>query len=450
MNLDVLGDKITGQVVLPPDDRWEAARQAWNLAVDQRRSRSSIPRRPTTSPRPFGPPPSWASVSPSTPAATTRARSTGRRRPSCSRPSGCTASRSTRPVVAHGSRRAPVATARRRRGRPWPRLPRGHFPERRRRWATPSAAASAGWFAPRARLQQHRRGGRRDRRRVAAHGRPRPRARAVLGDPRRRRQRGGRHGDRARAVPVPELYAGTLFWPIERAAEVLHAWRGWVDRPRDLHLPGPHAAAARRARSCPSTCAAGPSSWSRRPPRDRGGGRGLVEPLRELGPAIDTMAMLPASELSTVNMDPEDPLPYSGEGILLDDFPTGAIEPLVDAFVGSPLLHVESAISAARPLVVAGPWRPRRDRSAVPRLHVRADPRCRDARRRRPPGRPRPRRPPAVGQRAALPQLRRVTHGSAVDLPGRHVERLQAAKPAMTRPAASREPRDRGTRPGAL
>jgi FAD/FMN-containing dehydrogenase len=40
-------------------------------------------------------------------------------------------------------------------------------------------------------------------------------------------------------------------------------------------------------------------------------------------------------------MDPEDPLPYTGEGILLDDLPPAAIDPMVAAFVGSTLLHVE-------------------------------------------------------------------------------------------------------------
>jgi len=29
--------------------------------------------------------------------------------------------------------------------------------------------------------------------------------------------------------PVRELYAGVLFFPIERSAEVLHAWRDWTD-----------------------------------------------------------------------------------------------------------------------------------------------------------------------------------------------------------------------------
>ena len=30
-------------------------------------------------------------------------------------------------------------------------------------------------------------------------------------------------------VPVPEIYAGALFWPIERASEILRAWRDWIE-----------------------------------------------------------------------------------------------------------------------------------------------------------------------------------------------------------------------------
>ncbi len=51
--------------------------------------------------------------------------------------------------------------------------------------------------------------------------------------------------------------------------------------------------------------------------------------------------MMPPSELSVVNMDPELPLPYSGEGILLTDLPAAAIDRMVETFVGSALLHVE-------------------------------------------------------------------------------------------------------------
>jgi hypothetical protein len=51
--------------------------------------------------------------------------------------------------------------------------------------------------------------------------------------------------------------------------------------------------------------------------------------------------MMPTSDLSLVHMDPDFPLPYAGDGILLTDFPEAAIVAVVEAFVGSPLLHVE-------------------------------------------------------------------------------------------------------------
>jgi hypothetical protein len=46
-------------------------------------------------------------------------------------------------------------------------------------------------------------------------------------------------------------------------------------------------------------------------------------------------------DLSVVNMDPEAPVPYVGEGLLLDEASPVTLDTLVDAFVGSPLLHVE-------------------------------------------------------------------------------------------------------------
>src|SRR3954454_1187858 len=36
-------------------------------------------------------------------------------------------------------------------------------------------------------------------------------------------------------VPVTELYAGALFWPLDRASEVLAAWRRWIDTVPDTY-----------------------------------------------------------------------------------------------------------------------------------------------------------------------------------------------------------------------
>ena len=142
--------------------------------------------------------------------------------------------------------------------------------------------------------------------------------------------------------PIPAIYAGAMLWPIERATEILNAWRDWIETVPDaceslgrmLQLPDvPFLPEHLRGRSFVLVEAAFIGSAS--------DGAALVQPLRDLGPEIDSVAMMPTSDLSAVNMDPDFPLPYSGEGILLADLPPAAIDGIVGAFVGSPLLHVE-------------------------------------------------------------------------------------------------------------
>jgi FAD/FMN-containing dehydrogenase len=142
--------------------------------------------------------------------------------------------------------------------------------------------------------------------------------------------------------PIADAYAGCLFWPIERAREVLGAWRTWIDGVpveceslgRMLQLPdAPFLPDHVRGRSFVLVEAVFLGSEV--------DGASLLRPLRDLGPELDTFAVLPASELSIVNMDPEMPLPYAGDGRLLADFPLEAIDSLVECFVGSPMLHVE-------------------------------------------------------------------------------------------------------------
>jgi FAD/FMN-containing dehydrogenase len=142
--------------------------------------------------------------------------------------------------------------------------------------------------------------------------------------------------------PVPEIYAGCFFWPIERAPEILKVWRKWVDAAPDecesigrmLQLPdAPFLPDHLRGRSFVLVEAAFIGSESE--------GAALLQPFRDLGPELDTVAMMPTSDLSLVNMDPDFPLPYVGDGILLDDLPPAAIDTMVETFVGSPLVHVE-------------------------------------------------------------------------------------------------------------
>jgi hypothetical protein len=75
-----------------------------------------------------------------------------------------------------------------------------------------------------------------------------------------------------------------------------------------------------------------------------GEGIELLRPLRDLEPEIDTFAMMPATGLGSVHMDPVEPVPAFIDGYLLADLPPAAIDALVESAgpgSGSPLLSVE-------------------------------------------------------------------------------------------------------------
>ncbi|MDR2984804.1 MAG: FAD-binding oxidoreductase [Nocardiopsaceae bacterium] len=135
-----------------------------------------------------------------------------------------------------------------------------------------------------------------------------------------------------RLYPIRELYAGDLFFPIERAAEALHAWRDWTATVPDnvtsiahiLRLPPlPELPERLRGRAFAIIEAACLS--------DAETGAELIRPLRQLGPEMDTFAMIPASALGGLNMDPSQPVPGEGDGAFLADFPAAAIDSLVAA-----------------------------------------------------------------------------------------------------------------------
>jgi FAD/FMN-containing dehydrogenase len=148
-----------------------------------------------------------------------------------------------------------------------------------------------------------------------------------------------------RLYPVREVYAGDLFFPIARTAEVLSAWQDWTATVPDevtsmTHLlrfpPLPQIPEQLRGQTFAVLEAAYLG--------DAGSGAELIEPLRSLGPERDTFAMIPAPALGQLNMDPDEPVPLQGDGTLLADLPAGAIDALVAVAgpdVDSPLASVE-------------------------------------------------------------------------------------------------------------
>jgi FAD/FMN-containing dehydrogenase len=145
--------------------------------------------------------------------------------------------------------------------------------------------------------------------------------------------------------PVAEVYAGALFWPLEQAADVLHAWREVIAAaPNELTSLGrlmqfppiPEVPEPFRGRAFVLVEAAycGPEA----------DGAALLQPLRELGPEMDTVAPIPPDSLSELHMDPPQPVPNAGDGMLLSELSAEAVDTLVDIAgpgSGSPLLSVE-------------------------------------------------------------------------------------------------------------
>jgi FAD/FMN-containing dehydrogenase len=145
--------------------------------------------------------------------------------------------------------------------------------------------------------------------------------------------------------PVPELYAGMLAWPWERSADVLHTWRElafglpdematWV---RILQVPPlpdiPEPVRGRQLVVVEAAYLGGAEA-----------ARDLLRPLHDLGPELDTLAPVPPAALGQLHMDPEEPVPFSGNGQLLDELPASAIDAVVEVAgpgSGSPLLSLE-------------------------------------------------------------------------------------------------------------
>ena len=70
----------------------------------------------------------------------------------------------------------------------------------------------------------------------------------------------------------------------------------------------------------------------------------LLAPLRALGPINDTIGPVPMPAVSHMHMDPEQPVPVAGDGVLVDRLPAEALDAFVEvAGAGAqfPLLSVE-------------------------------------------------------------------------------------------------------------
>jgi FAD binding domain len=147
-------------------------------------------------------------------------------------------------------------------------------------------------------------------------------------------------------VQVSEVYAGALLFPPELTADAIRAYRDWTEGLPDevgsmvrvLNLPPiPDIPEPVRGKKWVAISAACIGS--------REEGEQAIAPLRAIGqPVVDTFDQVPASAVTAIAMDPEPPVPALGHHRVLTELPDDAIDAFVDAAgpdSGSPLLLVE-------------------------------------------------------------------------------------------------------------
>ena len=159
--------------------------------------------------------------------------------------------------------------------------------------------------------------------------------------------------------PIAQAYAGILWYPVERGPEVLHAWRELTqsDLPDELTTVG-------RFLNLPPT----PDI----PEPVRGKSFAIIEayhlgdpahadellaPLRALGPLNDTITTVQMPALARLHMDPEQPVPAAGDGLMVDGLTADALDAFVEVaapharfpLVSIELRHLGGELRRTRP-----------------------------------------------------------------------------------------------------
>lgn len=202
------------------------------------------------------------------------------------------------------------------------------------------------------------------------------------------------------AVPVAEVYAGAMLFPIARAPEVFDAYARLTEAVDDsattcvrlLRVPPlPDLPEFLRGKEFAGVDGAFETSEEQ--------ASRWLSPLRGLRPVVDSFAPMPTSELRQIHMDPPEPVPALGDGMLLEDFPAEAMAALLASVgpeVQSPLLavdvrHVGGALGTPDPAggvvdhlpgrylmfavgVTPGPEQTAQVRSAITRLQLALQP----------------------------------------------------------------------------
>jgi len=131
-------------------------------------------------------------------------------------------------------------------------------------------------------------------------------------------------------LPYADVYAGMLLWDIERAPEVVRAWAAWTREAPES------ATTSLRVMSFPPLPELPPFLSGRNLVivdgavlEDDEGAAAVLAPLRALAPEMDTFARIPSAALLDVHMDPPVPTPAVSDHSVLGELTDAA----VDAFL---------------------------------------------------------------------------------------------------------------------
>jgi hypothetical protein len=133
-------------------------------------------------------------------------------------------------------------------------------------------------------------------------------------------------------VPAPQVHAGMLIWPWEEAEAVYTTWVEMLEQMpeeftttcRLIQMP-PFEEIPEFLRGRQLVIFNGAYLG------DREEAAKLLAPLRELNPEIDTFDDVDASALAHLHLDPEDPMPYAADHMLLERVDTQTVKDLVAA-----------------------------------------------------------------------------------------------------------------------
>lgn len=164
---------------------------------------------------------------------------------------------------------------------------------------------------------------------------------------------------------IGALTAGGLLWPLERAADVVHAWREWIGTVPDgvtslvrvlRYPPIPDIPEAVRGRAFVAVEAAVQDAPE--------GAAALLAPLRALGPELDTIRPMAPDELASVHGDPIQPAPAHGDAVMLAELSEAAVE----AFLAAVLAPAAGALLSVEIRHLGGAVALRADDAALPGL----------------------------------------------------------------------------------